>query len=157
VKTFDLAITAPNAPILERIEQLNAYQPMSQQKYYEADFVSHPQMTQFKITQRRRDRPDRDVTIIGSIVDDADQSTHVIAKIFPSTMNTLFTSLMTVVALMVLMWSFTQLVPEQLLILASVTLLLVIFSLFQWIGVATHRLSFDQFLQDWLTTESSIQ
>jgi hypothetical protein len=157
VKAFDLSINDPNTPILERIRQLNEYQNRGERKYYEARFTSHNHATLFRITEHKMDRRDNEVTIIGSITDSGDQSKRVTAKIFPNLLTTFLMSMVTIAALFLLISTIGQLSPEQSLIALPIILVLVIISLFQWLNVAVDRQSFDQFLQEWLATGSTVQ
>jgi uncharacterized membrane protein SirB2 len=162
VKRFNLSITDSDVPVAERIHQLNAYQSEEQHKYYEAGLVSDSEQTHFSIRQRNIGTADEEITVIGTITigtitDGPDQSTHVVAKIFPSILNSLFVSGLSLLALFVLVQTINQLQPEHVIFVSIMTVMLVITSLLQWLGVANRRISFDQFLQQWLTNESSIQ
>lgn len=154
-RAFDLSITDPNSPVLERIARLNTYHSAPEHRYYEVEQTEKGGQTRFRITQHRTDLAHRHIRLVGSITRDSDRATHISGKIVPNLANPVAVTLLSVLLLYVLFQGYGELSAEITLAASVMTALLVIFALFQWLAVMTERLSFDHFLQSWLTTGSS--
>lgn len=151
---FDLSVTDPASSVQERLHRLGGYHNARQHRTYQVEQTEQGGQTHFKITQSRTDLPHRNMSIVGSITSDAGRA-HIHGRIFPNLANPVAVTLLALLLLYILFQGYGELPTDMVMVAAVITTLLVLFALFQWLSVMTERLSFNDFLQDWLTTGSS--